>query len=184
MKKALLTILALVVVLIAGLFIYAGTMMPKDFRITRSTVIQAPALEIFPYVNNPQKMNSWNPWIKLDPNVKVTYSGPAEGVGAITEWDGNREVGAGRAFIIHSTQGYVVRMQMEWLKPMQGTSLVDYSLKQTGESTTVEWIMVGKNNLMSRVMCVFVNMEKMIGEKFDEGLAELKKKVEAEHKGK
>ena len=184
MKKAVLSILLILALLLGGLFLYAGLMIPVDFRVTRSTVIQAPATEIFPYLNNHMKMNSWNPWIKMDPNVKLSYSGPPEDVGAIIEWDGNRDVGAGRATITHSTPGYLVRMKMDWFKPMEGTSTVDFSLKQIGESTTVEWIIFGKNNIVLRVMCIFLDIDKMIGGSFESGLSELKKKVEAEHAGK
>lgn len=180
MKKIILSALGVVVLVIAGLFAYAALKVPADFRVARSIEIQAPAAKIFPFIDNLQKQNSWNPWIKLDPEVKISYDGPAEGVGASTTWDGNSEVGAGRASITNSTPGYLVRMRMDWLKPMEGTSTVDYSLKQLGETTTVEWVMFGTNNIFSRVMCIFMNMDTMVGGMFEKGLSELKTTVEAE----
>ena len=31
---------------------------------------------------------SWMPWSESDPNVKTTYSGPEEGVGSTSSWNG------------------------------------------------------------------------------------------------
>lgn len=178
LRPVILKIVAALAIAVAGIFIYAATVMPKSFRIVRSIVIAAPAADIFPYVNNMKKMNSWNPWMKLDPNVKVTYTGPEEGLGAASEWDGNSNVGAGRATVTHSFPPYLVRLNMEWFKPMDGASTVDYSLKQVGDSTTMEWIMLGKNNFISRVMCIFMDRDKIVGGEFEKGLAELKNAVE------
>jgi hypothetical protein len=178
MKKTILSVIAAVLVVIAGLFLYAALKVPKDFRVARSIEINAPATAIFPYMNNQRQMNSWNPWMKLDPNVKVTFSGPEEGVGAVTEWEGNSSVGAGKSTVTHSFAPIQVRLKMEWLKPMEGTSTVDYSLKQLGETTTLEWIIFGENGIFSRVMCIFMDMDKMIGGEFEKGLSELKKAVE------
>jgi hypothetical protein len=44
---------------------------------------------------NHHKFNAWNPFLKVDPNVKNTHSGPDSGVGAVCSWDGNKDIGAG-----------------------------------------------------------------------------------------
>src|SRR5215212_10157571 len=90
-----------IVALIAILLIVIA-MRPSDFRYARSTVITAPASIIFPHVNDFKKMDAWSPWLKCDPNVKVTHEGPPAGVGAIESWDGNKNVGSGRMTIVES----------------------------------------------------------------------------------
>jgi len=42
--------------------------------------------------------------------------------------------------------------------------------------------MIGPKSLLMKVMGVFVNMDKMIGQAFDEGLGKLKELVEKEPK--
>ena len=54
---------------------------PDDYRLTRSTVIAAPAAEIFAQVNDLAHWDDWSPWAKLDPNAKITFEGPKAGVG-------------------------------------------------------------------------------------------------------
>src|SRR6266705_3643152 len=112
-------ILIVLVVLIAGLLIVVA-LRPADFRVERSATIAAPAQALFEQVNDHHNFNKWNPFLKLDPNVKNTYSGPDSGVGAVCSWDGNKDIGAGSATIIESKPGELVRMRMDWIRPMAG----------------------------------------------------------------
>ncbi|NNC91092.1 MAG: polyketide cyclase, partial [Acidimicrobiia bacterium] len=41
------------------------------------------------------------------------------------------------------------------------------------------WTMPGPHTLMSRIMGIFVSMDKMVGKDFEKGLAQLKSSVEA-----
>jgi hypothetical protein len=77
--------------------------------------------------------------MKLDPNVKNTYSGPDSGVGAVCSWDGNKDIGAGSATITESKPGELVRMRMDWKRPMEATSTVDFTFKPEGDKTVVTW---------------------------------------------
>lgn len=67
---------------------------------------------------------------------------------------------------------------------MQDTSDVVYTLKPAddGESTEITWAMIGEHNFMSKAMCMFMDMDAMIGEKFEEGFASLKETSEKAEK--
>ena len=164
---------------LGALVLYAQVATSTDFRIVREIKINAPAFAVFPFVNEPKKMNSWNPWLKLDHEAKVEYLGPEAGVGAASTWDGDMQVGAGTATVTHSVPNFLVRMQLVYRRPMQGTSTVDFSLKQEGEITSVDWIMLGQRNWLGKVVCLVMNTEKLIGNQFDSGLADLKSMVES-----
>jgi catechol 2,3-dioxygenase-like lactoylglutathione lyase family enzyme len=171
-------ILIVVGVLIAALLIIVATR-PADFHVERSATIAAPALALFEQVNNHHKFNAWNPFLKLDPNVKNTYSGPEAGVGAVCSWDGNRDIGAGSATIIESKPGELVRMRMDWKRPLEGTSTVDFTFKPEGDKTVVTWAMYGKNRFMGKLLSMFMDCDKMVGPQFEQGLANLKSLVES-----
>jgi hypothetical protein len=47
-----------------------------------------------------------------------------------------------------------------------------------GDVTSLTWLMHGPAPLMSRVMQVFMNLDKMIGKDFETGLANLKRNTE------
>src|SRR4026209_2405440 len=93
---------------------------PADFRVERSATLAASPGVLFEQVNDHRKFTVWNPFMKLDPNVKNTYSGPDSGVGSVCSWDGNSDIGAGSCTIIESKPGELVRCRMDWKRPMEG----------------------------------------------------------------
>lgn len=171
-KKILVGLVAVIIV-----FLILVATRPADFRVERSATIAASPDALFEQVNDHRKFAVWNPWLKLDPNVKNTYSGPDSGVGAVCSWDGNNNIGAGSSTIIESKPGELVRQRMDWKRPMEGTSTVDFTFKPEGDKTVVTWAMYGKNGFMGKAVSLFMDCDKMIGPKFEEGLAELGKVV-------
>ena len=161
------------IVAVIGIFLVIVALRPADFRVERSTTLAATPVALFEQVNDHHKFNTWNPFLKMDPNVKNTYSGPDSGVGAVCAWEGNSKIGAGSATIIESKPGELVRQRMDWIRPMQGTSTVEFTFKPTGDKTVVTWAMYGKNGFMGKLVSVFMNCDKMVGPQFEEGLANL-----------
>lgn len=172
-KKILLGILAV----IAGTCIVAS-FQSDEMNFTRSATINAPAATVFAHVNDPKKMDVWSPWLKPDPMAKKSFSGPAEGVGAVFEWDGNNEVGAGKMTIVESKPAELVRVKLDFLKPMESTAMADYSFKAEGNTTVMTQTFSSKKNFLSKVMCMFMNMDKMMGDQFEKGFVGIKAIVE------
>ena len=131
-KKILIGVGVVIVVLLIVV-----AMRPDNFRVGRSATLAASPAALFEHVNNHHKFIVWNPFMKVDPNVKVTYSGPDSGVGAVCSWDGNRDIGAGSCTIIESKPGELVRCRMDWKRPMEGTATVDFTFKPEGDKTVV-----------------------------------------------
>jgi hypothetical protein len=73
----------------------------------------------------------------------------------------------------------LIRFNLEFLKPMAGTSTAEFTFKPEGDQTTVTWSMSGKNNFIAKAICLFMNMDTMVGGKFEEGLVAMKSIVEA-----
>jgi hypothetical protein len=170
--------IAIVVVgLIVALLLFATTR-PDTFRVERSVSIKAPAEKIYPLVDDFRRWPSWSPWEKLDPNMKHGYSGPASGEGAVTTWEGNSDVGAGRMEIVESTPPARIVIQLDFLKPFEARNTAEFVLRPTAEATNVVWAMHGPMPYISKLMCIFVSMDKMIGKDFEKGLANLKSVAE------
>src|ERR1043166_5901563 len=167
-KKILIGFVALIVILLAVI-----ATRPAEFRVVRSATLAASPAALFEQVNDHHKFTVWNPFMKLDPNVKNTYSGPEAGVGAVCSWDGNRDIGAGSCTITESKPNELVRYRMEWKRPMEGTATVDFTFKPTGDKTVVTWAMYGKNNFMGKAISLFMDCDKMCGPQFEKGLADL-----------
>ena len=166
-------ILIAVVAALAALLIFAATR-PDDFRVERKTVIQAPPEKVFTLINDFKQWPQWSPWEHLDPNMKRTLGGPATGPGATYAWQGNKEVGQGRMEIKEAVPGSKVNIQLDFLEPFEAHNTADFALAPQGTGTEVTWAMYGKSNFMTKVMCVFFSMDKMVGPDFEKGLANMK----------
>ena len=159
-------------------FLIVVAMQPADFKVERSATMRAPAPAAFAQVNDFQNWQAWSPWEKVDPALKRSYDGPKAGTGAVYAWQGNKDVGEGRMTITESRPGEVVRIKLEFFKPFAAVNDTLFTFKPSGEGTTVTWTMSGRNNFVSKAMCLFVNMDRMVGGMFEQGLAQMKTVVE------
>lgn len=168
----------LAVVAIAVILILAA-MKPSDFVVERSVTINRTPDRIAPLINDFHNWNEWSPWVKLDPEMKTSFSGAPSGVGSIYEWDGNSKVGKGR-MEIRSIQPAKTTIKLDFLKPFEGHNTADFVLEPEGNSATrVTWVMYGPLTFIpGKVMSVFTNMDSMIGDDFQRGLANLKATAE------
>lgn len=153
---------------------------PDEFAVSRSVTIAAPPEAVFPQMNNLRKSVEWSPWTKLDPNMTTTYTGPEEGEGASYKWNGNDKVGEGSLTITESRPNELVRTRLEFVRPMEDKAMVDFTLHPEGEQTVVTWKMYGRQQFVQKAVCMFMNMDAMLGKDFEEGLQNLKTRVEAE----
>ena len=176
-KKIILGAVSGVIALLAILAIIVA-MQPSDFRVTRSMKMAASPQAVFNQVNNLKRWEQWSPWAKLDPNVKMQYEGPEEGAGAKYSWEGNSQVGAGSNTITESKPDEMIRMNLHFIKPMEGTNTVDFTFEPKGESTLVTWSMYGPNNFIGKAIGLVMNCDKMVGDSFTEGLTSIKHIVE------
>jgi len=174
LRKILVALLVIVVVLVAVI-----AMQPSEFRVTRATTIAAPAPVVFGQVDNFHKWQAWNPWGKLDPAAKQTSEGSPAGAGAIYAWSGNSQVGEGRMTMVESRPSDLIRIKLEFFKPIAGTSTAEFTFKPEGDQTAVTWTMTGTNGFVAKAMCLVVNMDRMIGDQFEKGLADMKAVAEA-----
>ena len=118
MIKKILLGLGLIIAAIVGLALFQ----PDDFRTERSLSMGAPIEVIFEQINDLHKWQTWSPWAKLDPQAKVTFSGPPSGQGASYTWAGNRQVGVGQMTIAQSTAPTRVQLDLEFFEPFAAKS--------------------------------------------------------------
>jgi hypothetical protein len=167
-----------IVVLIAAVLLYAATR-PDTFRVQRTANIHASPERIFPLINDLRRFNTWNPYAKKDPNAKGSYSGPPSGIGAAHAFEGNKDAGKGNIEITESSPPAKVTMALNTLSPFEAHNVVEFTLEPAGETTTVTWAIHGPMPFMSKVMCLFFDMDRMIGTDFEKGLRDLKTTAEA-----
>jgi Polyketide cyclase / dehydrase and lipid transport len=163
----------IIVFAIAAILIFAA-MQPNSFRVQRSTTIKATPEKIFAAINDFHRWEAWSPWEKIDPAVKRAYSGTESGKGAVYAWEGNNDIGQGRMEIIDSIPSSKLLLKIEFIKPFAAINTVEFNLAQNGENTTITQAMYGPSPFISKLMGLFFSMDRMVGGKYEEGLATLK----------
>lgn len=146
---------------------------PDTFQVSRSQVIAAPPAKIFAQVNDFRNWAAWSPWAKIDPQSKTSFEGAPAGPGAIMRWSGNNEVGEGSQTITESVRDQKVKMRLDFVRPMKGTSDVEFALTPENNGTRVTWTMSGTNDFIAKAVGLFMNCDQMVGSQFEQGLSNL-----------
>ncbi|RZJ03073.1 MAG: polyketide cyclase [Rubrivivax sp.] len=165
-------------VALALLLAYAATR-PDEFRVERRARIAAPADKVWPLVSELRAFNRWNPYERKDPLLKSQYDGSAHGVGSRYAWESDK-VGSGSLEITGQQPGRAVQMRLDFVKPFEAHNAAEFALLPTSDGATeVRWTMHGPANFVSKLMGVFINMDKMVGRDFEDGLQNLRQLAEA-----
>lgn len=167
------TVIALAAV-IGGFLCYVATL-PDTYLLARSTVIATPPEAVYAHLEDFRKWQAWSPWAARDSQARATFSGEAKGRGAVFEWDGNKEVGAGRMTIMQGRPNVGLNIKLDFTKPYTSTSNVSFLLKPDAGGTRVTWSMSGRQSYLEKVFCTLMGgLDRVVGPDYERGLANLK----------
>ena len=177
MFEVIALIAVVLAVAIAIALILAATKQ-NTFSVQRATTIKAPPEKIFPLINDFHQWGSWSPYEHKDPAMKRSYSGAESGKGSVYAWDGNRNVGSGRMEILDTSAPSKIVIKLDFFRPFEGHNTAEFTLRPQGDATNLSWLMHGPAPFMSKLMQVFMNIDNMVGQDFEVGLANLKRLAE------
>lgn len=117
--------------------------------------------------------NTWNPYERKDPAIQGQYSAATSGPGARSAWQSDK-VGVGSMEIVEATAPRCVGMKLDFVKPFEAYNQVEFKLQPEGAGATrVTWAMQGPVPYLTRIAHLVFNMDRMVGQDFEEGLANL-----------
>lgn len=115
------------IVVVLALFLgYVSTREGK-FNYARSGVINAPPEKIFPYLTSLKMGEQWSPYQKMDPEMKVTYTGTDGQEGSAMDFESSK-AGSGKVEILKITPNQSVDVKLTMIKPVHGENAIVYSL--------------------------------------------------------
>jgi hypothetical protein len=176
MFKIIGVVLGVLALAVVALLAFAATR-PGSFRIARSAIIKAPPERIFPLIADFHRWTAWSPYETLDTDLKRTYGGAPQGVGATYAWSG-RKAGDGRMEIVQAPAPSQVVIKLDFSRPMVAHNIAKFTLEPDGESTKVTWSMEGPNPYIAKVMGLVFSMDSLVGKDFETGLANMKTAAE------
>ena len=173
LKKILLGLLILIVLLLG-----IGFLLPTEWEVERSILINAPATAIYPRVATLKTWPEWTAWNReRDPDCEWSFEGPDTGAGAVMMWDG-RVHRQGRLTIdtADPATGIQYTLEMEGMPPLKGS----IAFAADGSGTRVTWRDHGETGGMPwRNWGMLLLADSFIGGFFEEGLQNLKSLAEA-----
>ncbi|MDQ0592998.1 carbon monoxide dehydrogenase subunit G [Chryseobacterium ginsenosidimutans] len=175
--KTILKILGVIILLIIVYAVIAMLAFGKDYHYEKSIVINAPKEKVWQQISSMKAFNQWNPWMKLDKTMKITYTGNAGEVGDKYCWDSkNDDAGAGCQEIKELVLNEKQKTEMTFIKPFEGQATSEIVLSPVGNATKVTWTMDTEQDPMMKIMRPM--MDYQMGKSYEEGLNNLKALVE------
>lgn len=161
---------------VAGVLGVAATR-SNVFRVQRTGTVGAPPEAVYPLIADFRRWTAWSPWETMEPGMDRTYGGAESGTGATYAWEGQK-VGSGRMEITGTDAPSRIDIDLHFIKPFEARNTTVFAMEPTAGGTRITWTMEGPASFMTKVMCVFIDMEKRVGKDFENGLANLKRAVE------
>ncbi len=171
--KTVLKILGFLILLVIAYAVIALLAFDKHFYFEKSIVINAPKEKVWQHAGSLKGFNTWNPFIKLDKNVVITYTGNTGEVGEAYHWKGNDQVGEGKQTVVEAIPNEKLTSSLHFIKPWEGDAKGSFILTPEGSGTKVTWTM--ENELQPMMKLMKPMMKSQIGKTFGQGLEDLKK---------
>jgi len=172
----LLKVLGIILAIILVVVIVLVIALPTTYNVERSVTIDAPKNVVVDQVGRYENFIKWSPWSKLDPDMTYEITGTDGEVGAVYSWSGNDSVGTGSLTTVSVTDDRIDQ-KLDFTTPWESHDLSYYEFEDTPEGIKVTWGMDGNLPRPMNLMGLFMSMEDMIGNSYEEGLADLAEQV-------
>lgn len=176
--RALKTLL-IILLAVAALAIVLGLFGPKTSHVERETMIAAPSNVVWDHVGSLRKIDEWDPYREMDPDMQVTFEGADGEIGSKSQWEG-KKAGKGEREITEVQRGKHLGISLHLTTPPEATASTAIDVEPIGDSTKVTLSYDSENNFMGRITGVFKPVDTLMGPVFSNGLVKLKTLCEAD----
>ncbi len=174
----ILKIVGIVMVSLIALFFIVTALLPDEYHVKRSIVINAPVSTVYSEVRYFKNFNNWSPWLKYDSAMTVEISGPDGEVGAKYSWKSkNQNVGSGSLTRIKQEENKLLVSEL-MIEGFENTSEAGFEFEEAEGGTKVTWFNNGDFPFKYRILGLV--MDKMMGKTYEEGLQKMKTHIESQ----
>lgn len=169
-----------VIVAIVIIAVAVAYLLPQKVQVARATDIAAPPSLVFPLVADLRQNGKWSPWLGIDPNIKVTFSGPEVGKDQKMNWESDHpNVGKGSQTIVAYEPESRVVTALDFGAAGQATATTTVHAAGEGGSR-VTWGFETDLGMNPVARYFGLALEGMIAPDFERGLSKLKEVAESE----
>jgi uncharacterized protein YndB with AHSA1/START domain len=170
----------IVLVIIILLVLLIAAFLPSEYTVERSSVINKPVEEVYASIVDFNLRQQWDPWLALDPEVKVTLKVAEGWVGSRYAWESDmKNLGKGEMIIENVVENESINSRLVFLSPMEMESDVYWKFEATEGGTKVYW---GNTGTLPYPFgrLAGLGFDSMMGPDFVRGLNNLKEMIEKE----
>lgn len=149
---------------------------PQEITVEREIVIAASPQQVFPYLVDFKKFQTWSPWAAMDPNTEHVYSGTAGEVGSSMKWS-SEITGKGTQTLVESRPFEYAKTDLHF--DGQNPAVAFFKLTPEGQGTKVIWGLEADMGDTPIGRWMGRAMDSMVGPDYEKGLATLKTTVES-----
>lgn len=171
-------LIALVVFISLPLIIALFT--KKEYAVESTVTINQSKTKVFNYIKYLKNQDNYSVWAMRDPNMKKTFTGDDATLGFISRWESTLDdVGVGEQEILQVIDGERIDFELRFYVPFESTEKAFMSTEALAKNKTkVVWGFNGKMDYPMNLMLLFMDFEAMIGKDLQQGLNNLKSKME------
>jgi hypothetical protein len=151
--------------------------MPSKYSVVATREINASASKVHDILVNMGRVEEWNPYVEMDPQIKSSFSDQKIGVGSSYKYESKR---VGNGYLeMTSVEKDVITLRIEFHnkgKVDVGQTRYMISPGSTPDSVTVTWEMTGEHAGFRKLLWPIMNS--VLGKAFDRGLEKLAGLVE------
>jgi hypothetical protein len=157
------------------IFLLAAAFAGTAWSYEQSILINASLDKVWGKMNSLHAINQWNPWMGIDPNMKLQYSGTDGTPGASFSWDSPvKNVGAGGQTILSVKDRSLVATRVDFLRPFKSTGYANFDVEAERSETRVTWSINSKMPYPINIVKLFGGIQRNMGRDFSKGLNKLK----------
>lgn len=181
--------LGILIIVAVAVALILTLLLPTSRRIERQITINAAPAVVYEYLSKLDNFNKWSAWSNNDQSLKHTITGNDGTLGATSNWKGDPELsGEGQIKISSLEINKEVEHEIHFLSPNKMDAKSEFDLQEMGGQTKIRWQFELATPRPWNIFNMFNNMEKSMGQDFDQGLRNLKAAIErgspiAEEKG-
>lgn len=172
-KKIVLWFAILVAVIIVASLLFV----PRQWSVTRETVVNAEPGAIHPWLADIEKWTQWNAFSLNDPDIVHTYPGVTVGVGAEDRWK-SKKFGDGSAVITKADPATGIAFDLFFQGRDAGASPGAITYAPVDGGTKVTYTVSGDNGFNPAYRIMSLLMGGFMGKFFDQSLAKIKELAE------
>jgi uncharacterized protein YndB with AHSA1/START domain len=172
----ILKVILIVLLILVAIPLLLAVFVERDYSVEREVTIERPVHEVFDYIKYLKNQNNYSKWAGMDPEMKTNFSGTDGKPGFISAWESDDpEVGKGEQEILSITENERVDYELRFQEPFSSTSQSWMTTSPIDDnSTRVTWGFSGHMPYPTNIFLLLLDMEEMLGEDFQIGLANLK----------